>query len=163
MPDRKRKPSRRSVARPRKRRTTTKRDEPGDSTLQSKLENEFAHVLDSAKGYVHNPERLRDLVTEATQKAVTLPQETFKGTLVHLQAMLRLIRAYYRGEYRAVPATTLLIVVAAVIYLLNPIDLLPDWIPALGFLDDAFILTLAIRRTREALDQFRAWESRTSR
>ena len=68
------------------------------------------------------------------------------------------MRAYYRGEYRAVPRTTLLIIVAAVIYLLNPLDLMPDWIPALGFVDDAFILTLAIRRTREVLEQFMSWE-----
>jgi uncharacterized membrane protein YkvA (DUF1232 family) len=127
--------------------------------LQSKLEAEFAHALDSAKAYVRNPERLRDLVTEATRKALFLPEETFKGTLVYLQAMLRLMRAYYRGEYRAVPMTTLLIIVAALIYLLNPFDLLPDWIPGIGFIDDAFILTLAIRRTREAIEQFLAWES----
>jgi uncharacterized membrane protein YkvA (DUF1232 family) len=127
--------------------------------LQSKLEAEFAHALDRAKAYVKNPERLRDLVTEVTQKALSLPQETFKGTLVYLHAMLRLIRAYYRGEYRAVPVTTLLIIVAALVYLLNPLDLIPDWIPGLGLIDDAFIFTLAVRRTREALDQFLAWES----
>jgi uncharacterized membrane protein YkvA (DUF1232 family) len=71
-----------------------------------------------------------------------------------------LIRAYYRREYRAIPTTTLLILVAALIYLLDPLDLLPDWIPVVGFIDDAFVLTLAVRRTREAIDQFLAWESR---
>jgi len=127
--------------------------------LQSKLEAELAHALNSAKAYVKNPERLRDLVTEAMKKALSLPHSTFKDTIVYLQVMLRLIRAYYRGEYRAVPTTTLLIIIAALIYLLDPVDLLPDWIPAFGFIDDAFILTLALRRTREAIDQFLAWES----
>jgi uncharacterized membrane protein YkvA (DUF1232 family) len=150
--------TRRSVARPRTGSTTGKPAYPVDSPFQSKLEAEFAHVLNSAKNYVRHPERLRDLVTEATQKVLSLPQETFKGTLVYVQAMLRLMRAYYRGEYRAVPVTTLLIIIAAVIYLLNPIDVLPDWIPVLGYIDDAFILTLAIRRTREAIDHFLAWE-----
>ncbi|HET9418757.1 MAG TPA: YkvA family protein [Chthoniobacterales bacterium] len=127
--------------------------------MHSKLEVEFAHALSSAKAYVRNPERLRDLVTEGTRKALFLPHETFKGTLVYLHAMLRLMRAYYRGEYRAVPMTTLLIIVAALIYLLNPLDMIPDWIPGLGFIDDAFILTLAARRTREVIEQFLAWES----
>lgn len=130
-----------------------------DWPLQARLESEFYEAVNSAKSYVKNPERLRDLATEVAHKAVSLPQETFKGTLVYLQAMLRLIRAYYRGQYRAVPVATLLIVIAALIYLVNPLDLIPDWIPGLGLLDDAFILALVVRRTREALDAFIEWES----
>jgi uncharacterized membrane protein YkvA (DUF1232 family) len=159
MAERKKKATRTRASRARTRRKRTKATPPAHLPLQSRLEAEFSHAINSAKVYVKSPERLRDLVTQVTQKVVSLPQETFKGTLIYIQAMLRLIRAYYRGEYRAVPATTLLIIVAALIYLLNPLDLLPDWIPGLGFLDDAFILTLAIRRTREAIDQFLAWES----
>lgn len=138
-----------------KKRTAPKLDWP----LQARLESEFLEAVNSAKGYVKNPQRLRDLATEVAHKAGSLPQETFKGTLVYLQAMLRLIRAYYRGQYRAVPVATLLIVIAALIYLVNPLDLIPDWIPGLGLLDDAFILALVVRRTREALDQFIEWES----
>jgi uncharacterized membrane protein YkvA (DUF1232 family) len=92
----------------------------------SRLEAEFVEALNSAKRYVNDPERLRQLATVVTQKIVSLPQETFRGTLVYLKAMLRLIRAYYRGEYRAVPVTTLPIIVTALIYLMNPLDLIPD-------------------------------------
>jgi uncharacterized membrane protein YkvA (DUF1232 family) len=130
-----------------------------DRPLQTRLESEFFEAVNSAKAYVKDPERLRDLATEVAQKALSLPQETFKGTFVYLQTMLRLIRAYYRGQYRAIPVTTLLIIVAALIYLVNPLDLIPDWIPGLGLIDDAFILALVVRRTREALDAFIDWES----
>jgi uncharacterized membrane protein YkvA (DUF1232 family) len=149
-----------SQARPAVRKSTNKTAAGKfDRPLQARLEAEFFEAVNSAKSYVKNPERLRDLVTEVAQKAASLPQETFKGTLVYLQAMLRLIRAYYRGQYRAVPATTLLIIVAALIYLLNPLDLIPDWIPGIGLIDDAFVLALVVRRTRETLDDFIAWES----
>jgi uncharacterized membrane protein YkvA (DUF1232 family) len=132
--------------------------EKSGSTLQSRLESEFSESLKSAKSYVKDPERLRSLVTEAAKRAAMLPKEQFKDTWAYLQAMLRLIRAYYRGEYREVPVATLVIIVAAVIYLINPIDLLPDWIPGVGLLDDAFVLALAVRRTRKSLDDFMAWE-----
>jgi uncharacterized membrane protein YkvA (DUF1232 family) len=147
------KPARRALQKSRKK-VIAKFDQP----LQARLESEFFEAVKSAKDYVKDPERLRDLATEVAQKTLSLPQETFKGTLVYLQAMLRLIRAYYRGQYRAIPVTTLLIIVAALIYLVNPLDLIPDWIPGLGLLDDAFILALVVRRTREALDAFIEWE-----
>jgi len=160
MPSRRGKTPRACAPQPRSvPRRSSKAVEQVNPTLQSRLEAEFVEALNSAKEYVNDPERLRQLATAVTQKIVLLPQETFKGTLVYLRAMLRLIRAYYRGEYRAVPVTTLLIIVAALIYLMNPFDLIPDWIPGVGFLDDAFILTLAMRRTRETIEQFLAWES----
>lgn len=36
--------------------------------------------------------------------------------------------------------------IAAVVYLVSPIDLIPDWILVFGQLDDAFVLLLATRR-----------------
>jgi uncharacterized membrane protein YkvA (DUF1232 family) len=132
-----------------------------DRPLQGRLKSEFFEAVNSAKTYVKDPERLRDLATEVAQKTLSLPQETFRGTFVYLQTMLRLVRAYYRGQYRAIPATTLLIIVAALIYLVNPLDLIPDWIPTLGLIDDAFVIALVARKTREALDAFIEWESAT--
>jgi uncharacterized membrane protein YkvA (DUF1232 family) len=73
--------------------------------------------------------------------------------------MLRLVRAHHRGDYREVAMTSLIVIVAAIIYVVNPLDLLPDWVPGLGLLDDAFILGLAIRRTRQTLDDFMIWET----
>ena len=115
--------------------------------------------MKSARSYVTSPARLRALTQEAAEKAASLPKDAFKETWAYLQAMLRLIRAYGRGDYRRVPATTLLVIVAALIYIVNPFDFIPDWIPGLGFVDDAFILAFAIAKTKQALDEFMAWET----
>ena len=141
-----------------KRPSSSKRQMKRRSSLQSRLQGEFAEAMKSAKLYVGNPERLRGLVSEAARKASSLPREAFQGTWAYFQAMLRLLRAYYRGEYRAVTVTTLVVIVAAIIYVVNPFDVIPDWVPGLGLLDDAFVLGLAIRRTKEDLDDFMTWE-----
>ena len=100
--------------------------------------------------------------SKAATKASSMPREVFKETWAYFQAMLRLIRAYYRGDYRQVPMPTLLLIIATIIYIVNPLDLIPDWIPGLGFLDDAFILAFAVHRTRQSLDDFMAWETASS-
>ena len=130
-----------------------------DSSLQARLQAEFSEAVKSATSYVGDPERLRDLVSEAAKKAASMPRDAFKETWAYFQTMLRLVRAYYRGEYREVPMTTLVIIIAAIIYVVNPFDMIPDWVPALGLLDDAFVLALAVRRTRNALDDFMLWET----
>jgi uncharacterized membrane protein YkvA (DUF1232 family) len=76
--------------------------------------------------------------------------------------MLRLIQAYYRSQYRDVSESTLVVIVAAIIYVVNPLDVIPDAMPALGYLDDATVLALAVRRTRRTLDDFMMWETTTA-
>jgi hypothetical protein len=49
-------------------------------SLQSRLEEEFSQAVKSAKSYIQDPERLRDLVKEAAKKAAAMPKETFKET-----------------------------------------------------------------------------------
>jgi uncharacterized membrane protein YkvA (DUF1232 family) len=127
--------------------------------LKQRLEAEFAQAVKSAKSYVENPEQLESLFQDAAKRAASMPREPFQETWPYFEAMLRLIRAYSRGDYRDVPESTLVVIIAAIIYVVNPLDVIPDALPALGFLDDATVLALAVRRTRQTLDEFMTWET----
>jgi uncharacterized membrane protein YkvA (DUF1232 family) len=119
----------------------------------------FAAVLNRAQWFAKNPEALRELFQKAARKTKSIPRAPFADMWAYLQAMLRLIRAHYRGEYRDVKIANLVLIIGAIIYVLDPMDLIPDWIPGLGFLDDATILAFAVQRTRETLDEFTTWET----
>ena len=119
----------------------------------------FARALLDAGSIAADPQRLRALFEEAAQKLATIPKEPFKDSWPYLQAMLRLIRAYFRGEYRNVSQEALVFIVAAVSYLVDPFDLIPDEIPFLGFLDDATVVAFAVARTRASLDDFMTRET----
>ena len=134
------------------------RDEDGPSGKRAPRSPAFSQALTDAKLFARDPERLRQLFKEAVKKLPTIPRDPFKEFWAYFQAMLRLIRAYYRREYRNVSMQNLVMIVGAIIYILNPLDLIPDWIVGLGFADDAVILAFAVRRTRQTLDDFMAWE-----
>lgn len=70
----------------------------------------------------------------------------------------RLIKAYATGEYREIPWKTMLIIVAAVIYFVNPLDLLPDLIPVAGLTDDFGILIWVYTSLQTEIDKFILWE-----
>jgi uncharacterized membrane protein YkvA (DUF1232 family) len=73
--------------------------------------------------------------------------------------MLRLVRAHHRGEYDQVTHDSLLWIVAALNYLVDPFDLIPDKTPFLGFIDDAAVVEFVADRTRQTLDDFMTWET----
>ena len=110
----------------------------------------FFRAVRNAKAYAADPESLRQLFEEAAEKAASIPKEPFKDSWAYLQAMLRLIRAYSRGEYRAVPQSALFSIISAINYLVDPF---------LGFLDDAIVIAFTVQKTREDLDDFMTWET----
>ncbi len=71
----------------------------------------------------------------------------------------RLAKAYATGRYRAVPWRAMLILLAAVIYFLNPIDLIPDLIPFLGLTDDFAVLLWVYNAIGAEVDKFLDWEA----
>jgi uncharacterized membrane protein YkvA (DUF1232 family) len=69
-----------------------------------------------------------------------------------------MLKAYATGKYREVPWKALLLIAAAVIYFVNPIDLIPDWIPGLGITDDLGILLTVYKSVSVEVEKFLAWE-----
>ncbi len=74
-----------------------------------------------------------------------------------LNLLLVLCAAWWRGEYRAVGRQALLSVVAALLYFLAPLDMVPDWLPGAGLLDDLAVLAWVMRTWAAELDAYRAW------
>ena len=119
----------------------------------------FARALREAKLRVAGSGGLRSLFEQAVKEAASLPRERFKGNWPYLQTMLRLIRAYERGEYRQISNDALIWIVAALNYLIDPFDLIPDMTPFLGFVDDAVVVGFVTDKTRQTLDDFMIWET----
>jgi len=119
----------------------------------------FDRALREAKLRVVGSGGLRSLFEEAAKEAASLPRRRFKENWPYLQTMLRLIRAYERGEYKQLSNADLMWVVAALNYLVDPFDLIPDGTPFLGFVDDAIVVGFIADKTRQTLDDFMIWET----
>lgn len=119
----------------------------------------FARALREAKLRVAGSGGLRSLTEKAAKEAATLPRRRLRGNWPYLQTMLRLINAYERGEYRQVANDDLMLIVAALNYLIDPFDLIPDVIPFLGYIDDAVVVEFVTDKTRQTLEDFMIWET----
>lgn len=72
--------------------------------------------------------------------------------------MLRLLRAWYAREYTDLSPQAVVGLVASAIYVVNPIDLIPDFIPIIGRLDDKIVLGYFVRKFNNEIQKFMAWE-----
>jgi uncharacterized membrane protein YkvA (DUF1232 family) len=114
-------------------------------------------LLRDAQSYRTDAARSGQLADEALAKA-----EKNKGALGRVwgdvTSLIRLLNAWARGRYRAVPWRTVSLAIAALLYFVSPLDGVPDFIPALGLVDDVFIVTWVMRAIQKDLEKFRLWE-----
>jgi uncharacterized membrane protein YkvA (DUF1232 family) len=113
-----------------------------------------------AEQYVRDPEKSKDLLDRAYKK--TGAYEKSNGALPDfwrdIKTLMRMLRAYTRKEYKRIAWGSLLSVVGGIIYFVSPIDLIPDWFPLAGFVDDAAILVFLMAQLRGDLAKFAVWE-----
>jgi uncharacterized membrane protein YkvA (DUF1232 family) len=77
-------------------------------------------------------------------------------------ALARMLRAWMQGDYKNISTKSIVAVVAALIYFVNPLDLIPDFIPIIGQIDDVFILGYLIKMLNKEIERFMAWEKEQS-
>jgi uncharacterized membrane protein YkvA (DUF1232 family) len=114
-----------------------------------------------ASQYLRGRRDVRRLAVAAA--AARSDGRTSDSLTADLIATWRLVRAYVRGEYRAVRLRSVLAVVVGLAYFLSPIDLIPDVFLLLGLTDDAVVVTLVFTVLRQELVGFRTWEARRVR
>ncbi len=81
-------------------------------------------------------------------------------TIGDVQDLVSMLHDYYHGRYKKVPAVVMLGTAVIAAYLVSPLDLIPDNIPLLGFIDDALIINIVIQLCIDKeLDRYRVWRA----
>ena len=75
-----------------------------------------------------------------------------------MSVLSRLTSAYASGKYREIPWKTVMTILAAIIYFLNPLDLIPDFIPIMCLTDDFGVLVWVYNSIQSEIDKFLTWE-----
>ncbi len=73
--------------------------------------------------------------------------------------LMSLLRDYMKGSYRKIPWWTVAAVTTALMYVLNPVDIVPDFIPGVGLVDDAMVLGVCLKAIEQDLERYRKWKS----
>jgi uncharacterized membrane protein YkvA (DUF1232 family) len=130
--------------------------------VEKKEEEKAPKGFNKAKGkaekLLDNKQKLAKLLKEGEAKAKA-KKAKLKGVWADIQTLFSLLKAWQNRSYTKVPWKTIIYIVAALIYFINPFDLVPDFIPGLGLVDDLSILTFVINSVKSDIEAFKKWET----
>jgi uncharacterized membrane protein YkvA (DUF1232 family) len=80
------------------------------------------------------------------------------GIRAKLRLLWMVLRDYASGSYRTVPWRAVAALAAAVLYVVTPVDLIPDFLVPIGFSDDVLALALTWGLVKRELRDYCAWK-----
>ncbi|GAB3799253.1 hypothetical protein GCM10028819_22170 [Spirosoma humi] len=122
----------------------------------------FKRANVGAVRYARNSRSLFQLVKDALAKSGGLSGNNIAAFREQLGIVARLVRAYASGEYRQLPWKTLISIVAVLLYFVNPLDIIPDILPIVGFADDIALVGWLFSSIGSDIEKFRQWEQTTA-
>lgn len=120
----------------------------------------FTVFIGRATRLLGRPFKVITILNEVAEKLADKERKTnkFRQLFEIALTLVRLIRSYASGEYRAIPTSTIISGLAVLLYVLSPIDLIPDFIPVIGFLDDLSLVSWFVGKFHGEISKFREWE-----
>ncbi len=103
----------------------------------------------------HDPniDEVRERAADIEDKLPKLKQLMEQG-----KVMLDMVRDYAKGSYREVPYWAISAVSVALLYVLNPVDVIPDVIPGIGYLDDAAVVAFCLKLIEREVEKYKDWK-----
>ncbi len=134
-------------------------DKTGNQRPEADPPAGYSREEERAERLISEPGKLAEKLASASSKLDSLTTRSTKFAAVRgeLATLIALARAWVAGEYREISTGSIVSIVAGIVYFLNPLDVVPDFILGFGFLDDATVLAFVLSRVSGELDQFRAW------
>lgn len=110
-----------------------------------------------AEKLLNDEKKMNNFLNQLEEKFSVVSGLTEK--LKDIPLIVELVRAYIKKEYKEIPIGSIIGLVSALIYFLSPVDLIPDVLPVIGYVDDAVVIALAIRFAYTDLEDFKKWKA----
>ena len=119
-------------------------------------------ILNSYQSYV-SKKNADDVVKEqdATLKAID-KVSVLAGLMDNIRTAYGMVADATAGRYKGITKTTVALLVGGLAYLALPVDIVPDFIPVAGWLDDAAVLAWIFRQSTVELERYRTWRKETA-
>lgn len=108
-----------------------------------------------------NRNTLNEIISEEKKidgKSSKLDAGRFRKLILQIRLAISLIKDFRNKSYTEVPWRTIAMISAAILYFINPFDMVPDVLPLFGITDDAILFATVFKSIQSDLEKYGQWK-----
>lgn len=118
-------------------------------------ENELKKGYKKAEEIIKDEDKFKEFLLQLEEKLKVVPK--FGEKISEVAVLAQLIYDYAKGKYKKIPMGSLIAIVSALSYFILPFDMVPDAIPGIGMIDDAFVITACLKLVDSDVKDYLKW------
>ena len=120
--------------------------------IKIKFQEEWVGKADE---YIDEPDKMKSL-GQAALKLIN--KSGLKSVVEDIKLLVGYVTDIAKREYKDYSVVNLSLAIAALIYLVSPVDIIPDVLPIIGWTDDAAVIGFACKKLHEELQSYKYWK-----
>ncbi len=122
---------------------------------EEEVQRRFDQSKAKAKKLLEDRDKMDHFLERLEKKLKYIP--VVGGVLSEIPVLIALVKAFIEKRYPDIPIGSIIAIVGALLYFLSPIDLMPDFLPVIGLVDDAAVVTLALKLVHDDVKEYKVW------
>ena len=127
-------------------------------TLSKEEEEKINKKFESFKNKEYSEDILNDVFEKEEAINEKMDAEKLKAFADDVKIFFSMLKDFFTKKYTDVPVGTIMSLAGTLLYIFLPIDIIPDFIPGIGFIDDAAMIALCIRMAKLDIDKYKSWK-----
>lgn len=108
--------------------------------------------VQEAKAFINDKEKMQNLLNRFKEFFNNNSLEEIKD---NMKEAFNYVSDVFSGRYKDYSMTALITLVAGIVYVVSPIDIIPDFIPIVGFTDDITVFLFVLKSVNDELERYR--------
>lgn len=108
--------------------------------------------VQEAKAFINDKEKMQNLLNRFKEFFNNSSLEEIKD---NMKEAFNYVSDVFSGRYRDYSMTALITLVAGMVYVVSPIDIIPDFIPVVGFTDGITVFLFVLKSVNDELERYR--------
>ncbi len=127
--------------------------------IKKVLKNIKSEYANKNKQTLNNPRKLEELINNSTNLLNSKNLNYLIKIVSKIKIMISMVKDWKNNVYRKTPKKVMISIVFCLLYFINPVDLIPDWLIVIGFFDDALIITWVLKEINDEIKMYEEFKN----
>lgn len=127
-------------------------------TLSKEEEKKVNEKFESFKNKEYSKDDVHKVLDNEDSILKKMGNKSMMAFLEDVKLFFSMLKDFFTRKYTDVPVGTIMAIAGSLLYVLSPIDLIPDFLPVIGMVDDAAIIALCLKFVQADLEKYKQFK-----